>query len=879
MSINRFIKGVLKGDIANMQAEQARQAEKLKKEQEAKDKTLQFNRTIASTLLNNLDVSQLPAGFDYTSAFESIGNSSNPIGGTLNLMSQMEQKKDFKGLNFLSSKILPVILKDINKKDLPAVLQNFSKFSTDVTDMDSLNAKMGELGGIFEGITDETTGFSDEQNAVKDLIKQKLSSLNTAVTEGKLQANKIPAFPISMELPNLRAYLNMINKIQTQDNESDDTAAKPSNYKFTIKGNTKTFLKEDSDEFPNIISNMTDMTRELKELIEKGQIDPKDATFQNEFKMEMNKQYSRALSFYESPNEDNQGQIPEGQIIDIEAFTTVFKDDPDFAFAKDLFESFEQGIPFTGFVTQGIENNGDQKNKEIIEIEPNGEFEALATTVGSPNEKSFINKFAHLGTDDKDTEPFVRANILVNQFPSLFEGGENKLRSLGSYETNREITDKLFVRLNLFTREDPSTGQKIPLNVRDKIAVLQVLTNMPTKSRKKGRDSFTLNNTQKGYLLALTGSQVNSEGKQKTIEDARAYITKKAADGDELLKLIDAQRAAIVYGNVGTGFSQDIRRLFNGITSTTGQIDQIKNLLIGGGGTGYGFNEADFKSSEDYQNALNSAAKFIMDQNPMGVEFGFQASGEVFLAYQIAKYNDEGGRLSNQDFQYNLQAVAGGKASSQAEALAHLAFVRDRFEKDQVKFSNFQFDPSRLSIHTNPDGVIGATRYANVLFSRLDATMQYYQMYSSPNMKQAQLIQNYPVQAKINAGIDKLESTNIMHTVRVGNQEKQFLLYRVLDADTDKARFKDYGGVYAVTMGGITKTVPYEDIDYSSLQDSNAQSSSALGAVLGSQEKTYTKLDMGNNTFMVQEKSGNAILQVMTPEEAEKLGIDLNTLQ
>lgn len=875
MSFSRFMQGVLKGDIANMQAEEARQAAEQKRKQELKDRAIQFNQSVATTLLGNLDTSRLPAGFDYRSAFQDIGNSTNPTGGVLDLISQMEKKKDLEGLNYVYGKILPSFIKHFEGSNLEVAMSRFGEFATGITDMESLQNKTDQIGGLFEGIKGQTE-FSTEQTNLFNLIKDKMTSLNTAVKEGKLEAGVIPTFPLTQDVPKLRQFLNILNNIEIKDNaSSDEKASKPSNYNFTIGGNVKTFLKEDSNEFPNIISNMTDMTRELKRLIQKGEIDPNDATFQNEFKMEMNKQFSRALSFYEDP--DNRGVTSEGQILDIEAYTKVFKDDPDFAFAKELFTSFEQGIPFNGFLTQDIDDKGGQKEKEIVDYgtggKLTGEFQNLAVTVGEPNEEALMNKFAHLGTDDKDKEPFVMANMLVNEFPSLFEGGENQLRTIGAFETNRETTDRFFVKLNLFTKEDPSTGNQVPLPVREKIAVLQILANMPTKARKKGRDSFTLNNTQRGYLFALTGSAL--EENQKTIANALAYINKKADDGDDLLKLIDAQRAAITYGNVGTGFSQGVRRLFNGITGTTGQIDQIRELLIGGGGSQYGFNKADFRSSEDYETALNSAAQFIMDQNQMGVEFGRQASGEVFLAYQIAKYNDEGGRLSNQDFQYNLQAVAGGQASSKAEALAHLSFVRDRFQKDQVKFSNFRFDPSRLSIYTNPDGEIGATRYANVLFSRLDATMQYYQMYSSPNMKQAQLIQNYPVQAKINAGIDKLKSTNTTHTVMVGGQPKKFILYQVIDADTDRARFKDYGGVYAITMGGRTQTVPYGDIDYGSLQEVTGSG----GATGEGQEKTYTKLDMGNNTFMVQEKSGNTILQVMTSEEAEKLGIDLNTLQ
>ncbi len=111
----------------------------------------------------------------------------------------------------------------------------------------------------------------------------------------------------------------------------------------------------------------------------------------------------------------------------------------------------------------------------------------------------------------------------------------------------------------------------------------------------------------------------------------------------------------------------------------------------------------------------------------------------------------------------------------------------------------------------------------------------------------------------------------------VGGEPKQFILYQVVDADTDRARFKDYGGVYAITMGGRTQTVPYGDIDYGSLQEVTGSSD----ATSEGQEKTYSKLP---NTavpegFVIQEKSGNTILLVLFPKEAEELGIDLNTLQ
>ena len=59
MSINRFIKGVLKGDIANMQAEQARQAEEEKRKQAVEDRRIAFSMNLASAFAGKIDTSKI----------------------------------------------------------------------------------------------------------------------------------------------------------------------------------------------------------------------------------------------------------------------------------------------------------------------------------------------------------------------------------------------------------------------------------------------------------------------------------------------------------------------------------------------------------------------------------------------------------------------------------------------------------------------------------------------------------------------------------------------------------------------------------------------------------------------------------------------------
>ena len=67
MSLTRFMQGVLKGDIANMQAEQARQAEEEKRKRDEEAKNLAYQRSLATTVINQIELDQFPAGFDFKS--------------------------------------------------------------------------------------------------------------------------------------------------------------------------------------------------------------------------------------------------------------------------------------------------------------------------------------------------------------------------------------------------------------------------------------------------------------------------------------------------------------------------------------------------------------------------------------------------------------------------------------------------------------------------------------------------------------------------------------------------------------------------------------------------------------------------------------------
>ena len=181
---------------------------------------------------------------------------------------------------------------------------------------------------------------------------------------------------------------------------------------------------------------------------------------------------------------------------------------------------------------------------------------------------------------------------------------------------------------------------------------------------------------------------------------------------------------------------------------------------MGGFGGKYAFWVEDFDSQEDYEKAVDAAVYAIQTSDNAVV-----ATQEVFLAYQIAKYNDEGGRLSNQDYSYNLQAVTGGKFANRIQARSHLLTVKKRFEKEYTKFKMFRFSTTKLQ-RSNKN----AREYAEVLMRRLDATKQYYDMYESGQIKRAELIRNYPVNAKIKAK----RNTAVLTESKVQNESSEY---------------------------------------------------------------------------------------------------------
>jgi hypothetical protein len=101
-----------------------------------------------------------------------------------------------------------------------------------------------------------------------------------------------------------------------------------------------------------------------------------------------------------------------------------------------------------------------------------------------------------------------------------------------------------------------------------------------------------------------------------------------------------------------SGLARTLSMAVTGYFGEGGQIEQIRDLITGGFGTGLEFKQEDFDSKEDYDAAVDSAINYIgLAANSQPKDFVKNAiayTNEVLLTYHIAKFNDDGGRLSNQ---------------------------------------------------------------------------------------------------------------------------------------------------------------------------------------------------------------------------------------
>ena len=832
MNFVRFMKGALKGEIAHQQAVAKAEADRIKAEQEAEKEDKAFVRD----LIKNLPFERVGP-----EAAKLLGDVKS-IGDVVNIYSHLEDKEDDEGFKYMSEKIFTFGAKN------PKIFQNmdFSALSV-ITDMDSAKEYLAMNPSMFDNLSSGTKKTDVE----KDIFAINKGILNE-ITKQSVQGKKFTGTPLDFDTIDMydqetTKLLDAFAKTAVPEAKEEKTVEfAPDNYSFTIKGKPKTFTFKASTSPANIVSNMTTMAKMLK-----SQGDLSDPVVQAEFIAEMRRQRRRSEELFRAKFSDTEGGVvPDNQILDIEAFTSQFKNDPDFEFAADLFEAFEKGQPY--IVGKDIKDNGDGlKDGEILQPELKGEFSELAATIGMANEEEMIKKFKNLQVNGEDLRLFTHAEKVRKLVPGLFPDGMNMLASFGTLEIAPDNRELLFSTLNRLSTNESS-------NVEQQISVLSILSNMPTVTKTLGESSFTVPKYLKDYLISI-GAGVAEEGKDvKTIADAQALINKKVTDGEDIINLVNQQLDFLKRGTVNTGAARGLIMGIKGFFGSGGQVSQIKDFLMSGfGDAKYAFKLEDFDNEKDFNAALDSAAHVIKTSDN-----AVAATNEVFLAYQIAKYNDEGGRLSNQDYSYNLQAVAGGNFANTKQSRSHLLTVKKRFEKDYTKFKMFRFNASKLQ-RSNPD----APEFANILIRRLDAAKQYYDMYESGQIKQAEIIRNYPINAKIKAG----RSVTVLTNSKVQNQSSKYFgkeIFQVMDTRTNTPVFEDEGGIFVVREGNKFFTLPFKEVPMNVLEGGSQDSAST------STDTTYTKLDEE-----VQKATGFAYMinngeGFLTQEEYDNLNLN-----
>ena len=833
MNFVRFMKGALKGEIAHQEAVAKAEADRIKKQEAAEAEDKKFIQSLVAKIpFEKLNLND-----------KLIGDIQNvkTIDDVMKIYSGVEQETDNEGYKHITKTISEYA------KDNPNILNNidYGELSV-ITDMDSAKEYLSMNPSMFDNLSSETKKTDVE----KDIFAINKSILNE-ITKQSVQGKKFTGTPLDFD--NIDMYdqettklLDAFAKTAVPDVNEEKIEFAPDNYSFTIEGKPKAFAFKGSTTPADIVSNMTTMAKMLK-----SQADLNDPVVQAEFIAEMRRQRRRAEELFRSKYSDTEGGVvPENVILDIEAFTSQFKNDPDFGFAADLFEAFEKGQPY--IVGKDIKDNGDGlKDGEILQPELKGEFSELAATIGMASEEEMIKKFKNLQVDGEDLRLFTHAEKIRKLIPGLFPDGMNMLASFGTLEIAPDNRELLFSTLNRLATDTNS-------NVEQQISVLSILSNMPTVTKSLGESSFTVPKYLKDYLISIAAG-VAEEGKDvKTIADAQALINKKVTDGEDIINLVNQQLDFLNKGTVNTGAARGLIMGIKGFFGGEGQVSQVKDFLMSGfGDAKYAFKLEDFDNEKEFNAALDSAVHVIETSDN-----AVAATNEVFLAYQIAKYNDEGGRLSNQDYSYNLQAVAGGNFANRKQSRSHLLTVKKRFEKDYTKFKMFRFNASKLQ-RSNPD----APEFANILIRRLDAAKQYYDMYESGQIKQAEMIRNYPINAKIKAGRSATVPTNS----KVQNESSSYFgkdIFQVMDTRTDTPVFEDEGGIFVVREGNRFFTLPFKDIPMNVLEGGSQDSAST------STDTTYTKLDEDTQNatgfaYMIGDNDG-----FLTQEEYDNLNLN-----
>tara|TARA_B100000073_G_scaffold126879_1_gene103862 strand:+ start:2519 stop:5086 length:2568 start_codon:yes stop_codon:yes gene_type:complete len=831
MSFTRFMQGVLKGDIANMQAEQARQAEELKREQEIEDRKMTFSMNLASAFANKIPVEGMTK--ETAAKLQALPDSNNPLQAITGILSEMPKTNDYSGMGLIMEQIYKNLPDD--KKSIFA--ENLKNSGIDITNEESYYENLGDILSLVPSETGDDGKLSDKAKKLFEANETARKALLDFQTGGgKLifprGVNKLP-MQTSFEMEDLMSFANTMAAVDFATKPKDETLD-VSNYEFTLGGKSITVNMPDDDNKPaNIVQNIG----RFMDHINLKNYDLEDPKVRNALALAMDSQWQRALDEYniKFKTSGQDGVLERRFVPDVSNLLSKINSIEELKIFKPLVEAWRDDVEVNGLPIMSLnaENKPEYRGQTKPEYDK-GEFSFLGSNL-KKTEEQLVAKNFYLSKTEGDTE-ILRQAQQVARIPGLFvqntEGViENRLKRGGTLLLSPQIRSNLFTTLN-----------RLDLDIEEQIQVLSVLQDLdPIKTPRKG--AYKLNPKLESYIKQIVFGSIKIDGKDPTLAQALSTIQEKVKTGEDIIKLIDAQIELIVDNKLPVGFAGEVAQLVNDLWGEGGQFEQLFNLFAGGVDTGllqYRMNGVDdFKDGQKgYDAYLEKAKAHVLNANKKGELFGQRAAQEVFLAYQIAKFNDEGGRLSNQDFDKNLAAISGGKLTSTSRSLSQLEVVKKRFSKSLHKFKNFNFDLSLLNSN-NPD----FASVGNQLVRKLSATKQYYQMYDEGGMKDAEIVNQYRV--KNREGQDILEPTGTT-TILNGKETEVYQVFAVdRDGKKGEARFEDIGGVF----------VAYDDV-----------------------EKRWSPLSLSDSPSMINSQDG--VLQptegqegVVTYSEPDSLGM------
>mgnify|MGYP003112313133 CR=1 FL=1 len=850
MNFVRFMKGALKGEIAHQEAIAKAEADRIKAEQEATKEQQAFVRDL---------VKQIPFERVGPEAAKLLGDVKT-VADVVNVYSYLDDEKNNEGFKYIAKEIF-----DFGAKN-PKIFQNvdFSSLNA-ITDVDSAKEYLAMNPSMFDNLGKPEERTQEE----KDILSMNQSAL-LEITKQQVQGRKFSGKPIKFGELDMYSF-NAYEAIQAfaataMPNEKDNKDGK-------LKIGVTNFGPNFSVEFPKIdspeiaTSTISDLLAKTQSLHNSGDINVlTDINLQNQIKRKITEIYDSGLGKYTTTLTMDGKQTQRTKPYSLTPIINSYnlKDNPALNVFFDHINTLNNGIPpivaGSGAIEKtDIDDNGTINTSYVKPQSTEGEFALLATSLGVPVQDIAKGDRSTFVMPDGNMKIFRAAQNMLVKMPNMITVNDDG--SISNKFTNYESFVESPARNRQFFKNLTGSG----LTPEEQVDVLRLLVNTPSQGVTFMSGGYGINIDAVNYLLSYT--------KQKDIGAAVDYVKTKKVEAEEIFKLIDDQVELLRTGKVKAGFSQNLRNFLSGLKaqaklSADVIIDAINPLTATQNVyEDVMFEEIDFDDGE-FSKVLERAKNYVQTGFTESEAAGRKNTAEIFLAYRMAKYFDDAGRISDQDFKKALESISGGGLVETARAIAQLDYVREQVESRNAGLIPLDFKVSSIYTATAPGMPLSAknTEQAKNLSrqvsNKIEAVRLYNNLSNDRITKFAARLQFYPVNDRVRKGYDAINNTNMTY--------KGKPVFKVYNAEEDgspnlnEPRFESFGGLYVIRQTNEENS-PFEKVDNSEI---NLFQAGAAGSVSSIQKQEqggiegitpnpnstqYPYIDNNNGNLLTQE--------------------------